>query len=80
MEASRIPAVLVNTLCLVPNTRLWDRIVEERRLSDHPDKCDGTGGPLNYVATRPEEEILREHADACDLLFEPRRLDRKSVV
>lgn len=77
VEASRIPAVLINTLCAVPNTRLWNRLIEEGRLSASPDKCDGTGGPLNYVATRPEQDILKEHADACALLFEPRRfLDR----
>ena len=73
VEASRIPAVLVNTLCAVPNTRLWNRLIEEGRLSASPDKCDGTGGPLNYHPSRPEREILREHADTCAVLFEPRR-------
>lgn len=73
VEASRVPAVLVNTLCVVPNTRLWNRLIEEGRLAAGPDKCDGTGGPLNYIPTRPEREILQEHMDTCAVLFEPQR-------
>ncbi|MCA1959253.1 MAG: B12-binding domain-containing radical SAM protein, partial [Desulfomonile sp.] len=33
VETSRVPAVLVNTLCAVPNTRLWNRLIEEKRLA-----------------------------------------------
>jgi len=78
VEASRIPAVLVNTLCAVPNTRLWNRLIEEGRLAASPDKCDGTGGPLNFIPSRPEREILQEHLEACSRLFEPRRFLERS--
>jgi len=78
VETSRIPAVLVNTLCAVPNTRLWNRLIEEGRLAASPDKCDGTGGPLNFIPFRPEREILQEHLNACARLFDPRRFLERS--
>lgn len=72
VEANHIPLVVVNTLHVLPNTSLWERLKRQGRLLE--DKVTGDMnflGSLNYLPDRPEAEILGEYVRAVDRLYEP---------
>lgn len=72
-EQNHIPLVMLNTLEVLPNTSLWERLKKEGRLLEARTSGNCAGGSLNYLPTRPEAEILDEYLAAMDRLFEPRR-------
>jgi len=71
VEELGIPMVTLNTLSILPNTCLWDRLKREGRLLE--DKNDGTfmATKLNYVPTRPESQIIGEYLQAVNRLYDP---------
>jgi radical SAM superfamily enzyme YgiQ (UPF0313 family) len=71
VERTHIPAVMLNSLQVPPNTALWDRLEREDRLIKGRTDGQSTGGKLNYVPTRPEREIIQEYLSTVDRLFEP---------
>ena len=74
VERHHIPLVVLNTLHVLPNTSLWERLRRQGRLLDAkvPGDMNLLGG-LNYVPDRPEAEILGEYVRAVDRLYEPSR-------
>jgi len=78
VEQNSLPLVMVNTLEVLPNTRLWDRLQREGRLLDDQAMGHFQGGKLNYLPTRPAAEIISEHAAALVRLYEPRGFLRRA--
>lgn len=70
VEEYNIPLAMVNTLQVLPNTALWDRLKREGRLLPELTSGNNTGGRLNYLPTRPESEIMAEYTDVIDRLYE----------
>ena len=76
-EENHLPIVVLNILQILPNTNLWDRLEKEGRLLAEHTSGDTQDLLLNYVPTRPAEEIVNEYVAAIDRLYEPSRyLDR----
>jgi radical SAM superfamily enzyme YgiQ (UPF0313 family) len=76
VEETAIPTAVFGLLQALPNTALWHRLEKEGRL--HGNKSDGNQFALmNFVPTRPVDEIAREYVHAFCTLYEPARfLDR----
>ncbi len=76
VEQTAIPTAVFGLLQALPNTALWHRLEKEGRLYNH--KSDGNQFALmNFVPTRPVEEIAREYVHAFCTLYEPAKfLDR----
>jgi radical SAM superfamily enzyme YgiQ (UPF0313 family) len=76
VEQTAIPTALFGILQALPNTALWHRLEKEGRLLSN--KGDGNQMTLmNFIPTRPVEEIAREYIDTFCTLYEPNRfLDR----
>lgn len=73
VEQSDIPFVMLNSLQVLPNTRLWDRLKKEGRLCESWTSGEVIGSRLNYVPTRPESEIMKEYLRCWEYLYEPSR-------
>jgi radical SAM superfamily enzyme YgiQ (UPF0313 family) len=73
VEKNHIPMVVLNILQALPNTNLWDRLQKEGRLLEKRTSGDTQEYLLNYLPTRPPEEILAEYMAAVDRLYEPSR-------
>ena len=73
VEEYDLPMVVLNTMQVLPNTALWDRLKQEDRLLPERTSGNMTGCRLNYLPTRPEAEILAEYRDAVDRLYERSR-------
>jgi radical SAM superfamily enzyme YgiQ (UPF0313 family) len=72
VEQTAIPTAVFGLLQALPNTALWHRLEKEGRL--HGNKGDGNQFALmNFVPTRPVEEIAREYVHAFCTLYEPDR-------
>ncbi len=71
VQDNDIPMAMLNTLQVLPNTSLWDRLKKEGRLLEERTGGNTTGGRLNYVPSRPEAEIMQEYLEACQKLYEP---------
>ncbi len=71
VEECNIPAVMLNLLEVLPNTRLWDRLEQEGRLLAGQTSGDFFDLSQNYLPTRPREEILAEYVRALDRIYEP---------
>jgi radical SAM superfamily enzyme YgiQ (UPF0313 family) len=76
VEQTAIPTALLGILQALPNTALWHRLEKEGRLLG--DTGDGTQQVLmNFIPSRPIEEIAQEYVRAFCTLYEPRQfLDR----
>jgi radical SAM superfamily enzyme YgiQ (UPF0313 family) len=76
VEQTAIPTALFGILQALPNTALWHRLEKEGRLFKN--KGDGHQMALmNFVPTRPIDEIAQEYIQAFYTLYEPQRfLDR----
>jgi radical SAM superfamily enzyme YgiQ (UPF0313 family) len=74
VERNHIPLVVLNTLHVLPNTSLWERLRRQGRLleSKAPGDMNLLRG-LNYVPDRPEAEILGEYVRAVNRLYDPSR-------
>ena len=74
VEATAIPKVMFGMLQALPNTALWKRLKTEGRLLEENQETQGHQMALmNFVPTRPLEELAREYASCFWELYEPRR-------
>lgn len=65
-----IPGVTFSMLQALPGTTLWDRLKASGRLLDDANLNQTT--LLNFVPTRPIEEIAEEYVDAFWKLYDPK--------
>ena len=72
IEKAAIPATTFSMLQALPDTALWHRLKAEGRLLNHTGNINQTT-LMNFVPTRPIEEIVQEYLDAIDQLFDPER-------
>jgi len=74
VEATAIPKVMFGMLQALPNTALWKRLKTEGRLLEENQETQGHQMALmNFVPTRPLEELAREYASCFWELYEPSR-------
>ncbi len=74
-EENAIPGVTFTMLQALPNTALWDRLEKEGRLLDDANLNQTT--LLNFVPTRPIEEIAQEYVEAFWKLYDPKNYLRR---
>jgi radical SAM superfamily enzyme YgiQ (UPF0313 family) len=76
VEQTAIPTALFSMLQALPDTALWHRLEKEGRLRGKSANINQTT-LMNFVPTRPLEEIAQEYVDAFCQLYDPARfLDR----
>lgn len=76
IEQNAIPTASFTMLQALPNTALWHRLEKEGRLRGNSANINQTT-LMNFVPTRPLEEIAQEYVQAFWDLYEPARyLDR----
>lgn len=76
VEQTAIPTALFGILQALPNTALWNRLEREGRLLGNAGDGDQMA-LMNFIPTRPVEEIAREYIHAFCTLYEPGQfLDR----
>jgi hypothetical protein len=76
VEKTAIPTALFSMLQALPDTALWHRLKKEGRLRSESANINQTT-LMNFVPTRPLEEIAREYIEAFWTLYDPERfLDR----
>ncbi|OUC15420.1 MAG: B12-binding domain-containing radical SAM protein [Alkalinema sp. CACIAM 70d] len=73
VEQTTIPTAMFSMLQALPDTALWHRLNQEGRLVDPDRKTSGMNQTtlMNFVPTRPIEEIAREYVDAFWRLYDP---------
>ncbi len=76
-ELAAIPSTTFSMLQALPHTALWHRLQKEGRLRDNQDGNINQTTLMNFIPTRPLEDIAREYIEAFCALYEPvRYLDR----
>ncbi|MGK7926089.1 MAG: B12-binding domain-containing radical SAM protein [Spirulina sp.] len=76
VEKSTIPLALFSMLQALPDTALWHRLQKEERLIGGSGDVNQTT-LMNFIPTRPVEEIAREYVDGFWRLYDPQNyLDR----
>lgn len=76
VEQTSIPTALFSMLQALPDTALWHRLQKEGRLHNPSANINQTT-LMNFVPTRPVEDIAREYVDAFCQLYDPAKfLDR----
>ncbi|MFE1747337.1 B12-binding domain-containing radical SAM protein [Coleofasciculus sp. H7-2] len=76
VEKTAIPTAVFSMLQALPDTALWHRLKKEGRMRGESGNLNQTT-LMNFVPTRPLEEIAREYIDAFWTLYDPERfLDR----
>lgn len=69
---THIPKLFVTLLQAGPGTELWDRLNREGRLLSHSyEHLSNQTGLLNFVPTRPQEEIVEEFIHLYEHLYDP---------
>jgi radical SAM superfamily enzyme YgiQ (UPF0313 family) len=77
VEQSAIPTAMFSMLQVLPNTALWHRLQKEGRLHEGRDSGMNQTTLMNFIPTRPVEEIAQEYIDAFTYLYDPKvYLDR----
>lgn len=86
VNQSRIPVAMLGILQALPKTALWNRLDAEKRLLKLDTQFE-TGiqtNLLNFLPSRPMEEIATEFIEAFDQLYEPsnylKRIHRYSIL
>ena len=75
-EQTAIPLPMFSMLQVLPHTALWHRLEKEGRLLNQDGNINQTT-LMNFVPTRPLEDIVREYIDGFWQLYDPERfLDR----
>ena len=76
VQQTSIPIAMFSMLQALPDTALWHRLTKEGRMID--EEASGNQTKLmNFVPTRPIEEIAREYIDAFSKIYDPLQfLDR----
>ncbi|MEB3230200.1 MAG: B12-binding domain-containing radical SAM protein [Leptolyngbyaceae bacterium] len=76
VEKTTIPTAIYSMLQALPDTALWHRLEKEGRLMKGVGNINQTT-LMNFVPTRPLEEITREYVDGFMQLYDPVKfLDR----
>ncbi|MBD2195185.1 MULTISPECIES: B12-binding domain-containing radical SAM protein [Calothrix] len=76
-EQAAIPSTTFAMLQALPNTALWHRLKKEGRLRENRDGNINQTTLMNFVPTRPLEDIAREYIEAFCALYDPvKYLDR----
>lgn len=76
VEKTSIALAMFSMLQALPNTALWHRLQKEGRILDDRGNVNQTT-LMNFVPTRPVEEIAQEYIQAFWTLYDPQRyLDR----
>jgi radical SAM superfamily enzyme YgiQ (UPF0313 family) len=77
VEQTSIPTALFSMLQALPDTALWHRLEREGRLGDNGSANINQTTLMNFVPTRPLEDIANEFVDAFWELYDPAKfLDR----
>jgi radical SAM superfamily enzyme YgiQ (UPF0313 family) len=72
VERTAIPTAFFSMLQALPDTALWHRLEKEGRLRASQDTASINQTDLiNFVPTRPVQEIAREYVDAFWQLYDP---------
>lgn len=71
VEQTTIPTTTFAMLQALPNTALWYRLEKEGRLRDSKQGNLNQTTLMNFVPTRPLEDIAREYVDAFWRIYEP---------
>ncbi|MBE9006972.1 DUF4070 domain-containing protein [Fortiea sp. LEGE XX443] len=76
-EQAAIPSTTFAMLQALPNTALWHRLKKEGRLRENKESNINQTTLMNFVPTRPLEELAREYVEAFCALYDPvQYLDR----
>jgi radical SAM superfamily enzyme YgiQ (UPF0313 family) len=76
VEQTAIPDAMFGILQALPNTALWHRLEKEGRLLN-TDVDGNQMGLMNFIPTRPVEEIAEEYLKTFHTLYEPKQfIDR----
>ncbi|BAU64391.1 Radical SAM domain protein [Stanieria sp. NIES-3757] len=76
VEQTAIPIAMFSMLQALPHTALWHRLEKEGRLIDRGANINQTT-LMNFIPTRPMEEIAQEYINGFWQLYDPERyLDR----
>jgi radical SAM superfamily enzyme YgiQ (UPF0313 family) len=70
-ELTAIPTTTFAMLQALPNTALWHRLEKEGRLRDTKDGNINQTTLINFIPTRPLEDIAMEYVEAFWTLYEP---------
>ncbi|UBF26637.1 B12-binding domain-containing radical SAM protein [Kovacikia minuta CCNUW1] len=75
VEQTAIPMAMFSMLQALPDTALWHRLKKEGRLREQLENASGMNQTtlMNFVPTRPLEEIAREYIEAFWELYDPMR-------
>ncbi|TVQ53638.1 MAG: DUF4070 domain-containing protein [Spirulina sp. DLM2.Bin59] len=72
VEKTTIPTAFFSMLQALPNTALWHRLDREGRLLEGDvDKMGNQTNLINFIPTRPIEEIAQEYVDGFWQLYDP---------
>lgn len=72
VQKASVPIALFGILHAFPNTALRDRLIREGRLIEGDMYGDGAA-LMNFVPTRPIEDIAREYSEGFWKMYEPKR-------
>ncbi|MEK8015955.1 MAG: B12-binding domain-containing radical SAM protein [Candidatus Parabeggiatoa sp.] len=78
VEEVAIPTALLVMLQALPNTALWDRLQKEGRLLEQSGDINQTT-LMNFVPTRPVEEVANEYVEAFWQLYEPKKYLNRAI-
>jgi len=70
VEQTTIPVAIFSMLQALPDTALWHRLKKEGRLLNKLSNINQTT-LMNFVPTRPMEEIVREYVEGFWALYDP---------
>lgn len=77
IEAAAIPTTTFAMLQALPNTALWHRLEKEGRMRGKDHANINQTNLMNFIPTRPLEEIAREYVEAFCEVYDPvKYLDR----
>ncbi|CAD5963628.1 MAG: B12-binding domain-containing radical SAM protein [Planktothrix rubescens PR222] len=80
IEETSIPQPMLGILQALPNTALWDRLKQEKRLmagNGHPTGDQNT--LMNFIPTRPMADIAQEYIEGFWTLYEPENYLRRCL-
>ena len=77
VEQTAIPTAMLGMLQALPHTALWHRLEKEGRLLTKESHGNPQGALMNFIPTRPLEDIAREYVEAFCALYDAEKfLDR----
>jgi radical SAM superfamily enzyme YgiQ (UPF0313 family) len=79
VEKTNIPQPMLGILQALPNTALWHRLQREERLleGDGASKLGDQNNLMNFIPSRPVEEIAKEYVESFWKMYEPQNYLRR---